>query len=53
MFTPLAVEHGKRVGPREFLLKVQAQHPDRLTIQMNSLAARVFSMAAGQSVSNV
>ena len=24
MFTPLAVEHGKRVGPREFLLKVQS-----------------------------
>ena len=42
VFTPLAVEHGKRVGPREFLLKVQAQHPDRLTIRMNSLATRVL-----------
>ncbi|MEO8049028.1 MAG: GMC family oxidoreductase [Acidobacteriota bacterium] len=42
VFTPLAVEHGKRVGPREFLLKVQAQNPDRLTIQTNSLATRVL-----------
>ena len=42
VFTPLAVEHGKRVGPREFLLKVQAQNPDRLTIQLNSLATRVL-----------
>jgi choline dehydrogenase len=42
VFTPLAVDHGKRVGPREFLLRVQAQHPDRLTIQKNSLATRVL-----------
>jgi len=42
VFTPLAVEHGKRVGPREFLLRVQAQNPDRLTIQLNSLATRVL-----------
>jgi choline dehydrogenase len=42
VFTPLAVDRGKRAGPREFLLKVQERFPDRLTIQMNALATRVL-----------
>lgn len=41
-FTPLAVLSGKRVGPREFLLRVNKDHPDRLTIQLRSLATRVL-----------
>jgi choline dehydrogenase len=41
-FTPLAVENGKRVGPREFLLRVKNEHPENLTIQMRSLATRVL-----------
>jgi choline dehydrogenase len=41
-FTPLAVENGRRTGPREYLLRVQKEHPDDLTIQMNSLANRVL-----------
>jgi choline dehydrogenase len=41
-FTPLAVEHGKRVGPREFLLRVKQAHPENLTIQMRSLATRIL-----------
>ena len=28
-FTPLAVENGKRYGTREYLLRVQAQYPER------------------------
>jgi choline dehydrogenase len=41
-FTPLAVEKGKRVGPREYLLRVQKEFPDNLTIQKRSLATRVI-----------
>ena len=41
-FTPLAVENGKRQGPREFLLRVKKDYPDYLTIQMHSLATRVI-----------
>ena len=41
-FTPLAVEKGKRIGPREFLLRVSKEHADNLTIQMKALATRVL-----------
>ena len=41
-FTPLAVDHGKRSGPREFLLAVRKQYPENLTIRMNALATRVL-----------
>jgi choline dehydrogenase len=43
-FTPLAVEHGKRAGPREFLLRVQnsKEHGDNLTIKKHALATRVI-----------
>jgi len=40
-FTPLAVENGKRAGPREYLLRVQQAFPNRLTIKKNALATRV------------
>jgi choline dehydrogenase len=40
--TPLAVAHGKRNGPREFLLRTQKEKPGNLTIQLHSLAARVL-----------
>ncbi|HEV7681211.1 MAG TPA: GMC family oxidoreductase [Pyrinomonadaceae bacterium] len=41
-FTPLAVANGKRNGPREFLLRTKKDHPDNLTIQLHSLAARIL-----------
>ena len=41
-FTPLAVEKGKRIGPREFLLRVSKEHAENLTIQMKALATRVL-----------
>jgi choline dehydrogenase len=42
IFTPVAVESGKRNGPREFLLRTQQQSPDKLTILQNALATRVL-----------
>ncbi|HMG33657.1 MAG TPA: GMC oxidoreductase [Blastocatellia bacterium] len=41
-FTPLAVERGKRSGPRNYLLRVQQEFPDNLTIRKNALATRVL-----------
>ena len=41
-FTPLAVENGKRTGPREYMLSVQQQFPGRLTIRKHSLVTRVL-----------
>jgi choline dehydrogenase len=41
-FTPLAVENGKRAGPREYLLRVQKTSPGKLTILTGALAARVL-----------
>jgi choline dehydrogenase len=41
-FTPLAVENGKRAGPREYLLRVQKQFPGNLTIQKHALVTRVL-----------
>jgi choline dehydrogenase len=40
--TPLAVEKGKRNGPREFLLRTRKDHPNSLTIQLRSLATKVL-----------
>jgi choline dehydrogenase len=40
-FTPLAVANGKRNGPREYLLRIQNEFPNNLTIQKNSLATRI------------
>jgi len=42
VFTPLAVDRGKRNGPRDFLLRVAQQFPQNLTVQQNSLATRVL-----------
>jgi choline dehydrogenase len=41
-FTPLAVEHGKRAGPREYLLRTQQQFPNNLTIRKHALVTRVL-----------
>ena len=41
-FTPLAVDKGKRSGPREYLLHVLKSHPDNLTIKKNALATRIL-----------
>jgi choline dehydrogenase len=41
-FTPLAVENGKRKGPRDYVLSVQAASPDHLTIRKNVLVTRVL-----------
>jgi choline dehydrogenase len=40
-FTPLAVENGKRNGPRDYLLRTRQEFPNNLTIQLNSLATRI------------
>ncbi len=42
VFTPLAVENGKRNGPRDYLLRTQKQFPSNLTIVENALATRVL-----------
>jgi choline dehydrogenase len=39
---PLATRNGSRNGTREFVRKVQQEHPDRLTVRMNHLATRVL-----------
>lgn len=41
-FTPLAVEKGKRSGPREYILRVQKEHGDYLTVKKHALATRVL-----------
>jgi choline dehydrogenase len=41
-FTPLAVNKGKRNGPREYLLRTKKEYPKNLTIQMKALATRVL-----------
>ncbi|HKP73114.1 MAG TPA: GMC oxidoreductase [Pyrinomonadaceae bacterium] len=41
-FTPLAVNKGKRVGPRDYLLSVQKQSPDKLTIRKHAFVTRVL-----------
>ncbi|MFL6212539.1 MAG: GMC family oxidoreductase [Blastocatellia bacterium] len=42
VFTPLAVANGKRNGPREYLLSVQQEFPDNLTIQKHALVTRIL-----------
>jgi choline dehydrogenase len=42
VFTPLAVDKGKRVGPREYLLRVQKEFPDHLTIKKHALVTRIL-----------
>jgi len=42
VFTPLAVDHGKRNGPRDFLLRTANKFPQNLAIQQNCLATRVL-----------
>ena len=41
-FTPLAVDKGRRNGPRDYLLRTQQAYGNNLTIQMHSLATRVL-----------
>src|SRR5215210_3572875 len=43
-FTPLAVDKGKRMGPRDYLLRVKGskEHGANLTIKMNALVKRVL-----------
>ncbi len=38
---PLAVADGRRNGSRERILQVQAEHPDRLTVQTSALATKI------------
>jgi choline dehydrogenase len=40
-FTPLAVDQGKRNGPREYVLRTRQRYPNNLTILLNSLATRI------------
>lgn len=41
-FTPLAVDKGKRAGPRDYLLRVQKATPENLTIQKHALATKII-----------
>jgi choline dehydrogenase len=41
-FTPLAIEKGKRCGPREYLFQTQKDFPGNLTIRKHCLATRVL-----------
>jgi choline dehydrogenase len=41
-FTPLAVDKGRRNGPRDYLLRTKKDYPNNLTIQMRSLATRII-----------
>ena len=38
---PIAVRDGRRNGPRDYLRAVQQQHPDRLTIQTETLVTQI------------
>ncbi len=40
-FTPLAVDKGRRNGPRDYLLRTKKDFPNNLTIQMRSLATKI------------
>jgi choline dehydrogenase len=40
--TPLAVNKGKRHGPREYLMRTRNERPNYLTIQMHALATRIL-----------
>jgi choline dehydrogenase len=39
---PMAVRDGRRDGPRNYLQQVQQQHPDRLTIQTQTLVTQIL-----------
>src|SRR5258708_25315450 len=41
-FTPLSIDRGKRIGPRDYLLDTQKNFPNRLTIRQHALATRVL-----------
>jgi choline dehydrogenase len=41
-FTPLAVNKGKRNGPRDYLLRTKKDYPNNLTIQMRALVTRIL-----------
>ena len=41
-YTPLTTKDHRRFGTRERLLDVRERHPDRLTIELDALAARVL-----------
>jgi choline dehydrogenase-like flavoprotein len=41
-FTPLANEHSTRTGPREFLRRVQREHPERLHLELEALVTKVL-----------
>jgi len=40
--TPMATKNGRRVGPRDYLLRTMYQFPDRLQVRMNALATRII-----------
>jgi choline dehydrogenase-like flavoprotein len=48
-YTPLSTSGHRRVGARERLLQVAADHPQRLHIEMDALATRVLFDAQGNA----
>ena len=48
VLVPIAVDHGQRSSPRDYLRQVQKEHPDRLTIQTETLVTEIiFDQAPG------
>ncbi|MBA3582634.1 MAG: GMC family oxidoreductase N-terminal domain-containing protein [Gammaproteobacteria bacterium] len=41
-YTPLAIKNGKRMGTRDYIRKIAALHPDKLTIRTHALVSRVL-----------
>jgi choline dehydrogenase len=49
-YTPLTTREHQRMSTRERLLEVARKHPDRLKIELNSLATRVLFDASNRAV---
>ncbi len=49
MLVPIAVRDGQRNSPRDYLIKVLKEHPDRLTIRPETLATEIiFDLEPGE-----
>jgi len=40
--TPISTENGRRVGPREYILQVQSEFPERLIVETHALVTTVL-----------
>lgn len=49
-YTPLTTKNARRVGARERVLEVQRAHPDKLKVELHSLATRVLFDDRGRAI---